>query len=364
MSDDPLTMRSFLQQSAAREKLVMLGIVDPFPLKETIDAYKQWVQDGKHADMAFMEQHDEARRDPNFLLDRVQSAVVFGLPYVDKSLTVQGRPSPQVAKYARLRDYHKLLRKSLDRMGASLQEAVGLPLLRFRSLVDTAPLFERALAARTAKGFIGKNSCYIHPEAGSFFLLGVLLLDQPVAFDKKLPVQPDIRTELGGCGTCRRCQVHCPTDALSEEYTVDARRCLSYWTIEHRGLIPQEFWPWLRIYWYGCDICQDVCPYNRGALKATKSIPSEYVKPGLDQLDLFEVATMSQASYEAWFGGTAMTRAKKAGLQRNALIALFELKDPRVPEALTHLGQDPDTAKDQGLYQTMVIIRSSLAGKY
>ena len=130
--------------------------------------------------------------------------------------------------------------------------------------VDSVPIFERAIAAKTEFGFIGKNTCYIHPKKGSFFLLGEIILDEVIKQDSKLAVETTKRTDLGGCGSCKRCQVHCPTGALDKEYELDANLCLSYWSIESRGIIPEKFWPWFSKFYFGCDICQLVCPYNRG----------------------------------------------------------------------------------------------------
>src|SRR5690606_6307703 len=136
------------------------------------------------------------------------------------------------------------------------------PGARTRVMVDTAPVLERALAAKTARGFIGKNTCYIHPLLGSFLMLGVVLTDIPLPSDERVPVDPARHLPSGGCGACRECQVHCPTGALDADYRIDAKKCLAYWTIEHRGVIPERFWPWIGTYYFGCDICQITCPYN------------------------------------------------------------------------------------------------------
>lgn len=199
-------------------------------------------------------------------------------------------------------------------------------------------MLERALAARTSAGFIGKNTCYIHPEAGSFILLGEILLTRDLTeTDEPSTVDPQVRSDQGGCGSCRRCQIYCPTGALDEAYRLDARKCLAYWTIEHRGTIPFEFWPWLKTYFFGCDLCQLACPYNRAI-----AISQEPVRVELNQIDFFDVATMSQARYEQLFGGSPLTRAKRSGLRRNALIAMTVTSDLRLPEALQMLTEDDE----------------------
>ena len=148
-------------------------------------------------------------------------------------------------------------------------------------------------------------------------------------YDEKKSVDPEERTKDGGCGSCRRCAVFCPTGALDKAYSLDSKKCLSYYTIEHRGTVPFEFWPHFKKYFFGCDICQLVCPYNRGV-----SLTEKIYQKLPPSVDLFEVATMDQKFYEDLFGGTPLTRAKKEGLQRNALIAMTVTGDSRLEEAL------------------------------
>src|SRR5690606_35177168 len=157
-----------------------------------------------------------------------------------------------------------------------------------RALVDTAPILERAMAAKSGVGFIGKNTCYIHHELGSFMHLAELMLTIPVQLDAAQNIDHQQRSRTGGGGSCQRCQTHCPTGALDHAYRLNASLCLAYWTIEHRGPVPTEFWPWFRHYWFGCDICQNVCPYNRGS---RPPLPPENIR--LSELpDLYTVATM------------------------------------------------------------------------
>ena len=167
-------------------------------------------------------------------------------------------------------------------------------------------------------------------------------MDLDICSDEKTQVDKIKRTELGGCGSCKRCQVHCPTNALSKEYELDANLCLSYWTIESRGTIPEKYWKWFEYYYFGCDICQLVCPYNRGDLQFPKE---EWIRLK-DEVDLYEVSIMDQKFYEQTFGGSPMTRAKIHGLRRNALIALLVKNDDRLLDAL-----DKVTEKDHLVLQ-------------
>ena len=231
------------------------------------------------------------------------------------------------------------MKKRGESIAVSLAEQCLDKKLRFRVCVDSAPVLERALASKGSDGFIGKNTLFIHPQKGSYLLLAEIFVDIILPYDQRKIVNPAIRSKDGGCGTCRRCQINCPTEALQLDYKIDARKCLAYFTIEHRGTIPVAYWKFLGKYWFGCDICQLVCPYNRNLEYA--KIKAIEVKQ--NNFDLFSVATMNQAYYESQFGGTPMTRAKKQGLQRNALIAMIVTEDSRYQEAIKILKQDTDT---------------------
>ena len=314
-STDRHAIRDATARAAAMEDLLFLGVAS-LDVATAHARFEQWLGEGSHASMAWLESHRDVRREPERLLPGARAALVFGFPYADASSG--GTAGPKVAKYARFRDYHRLLDEKGKRIVAFLEGNFGG---EHRIAVDTLPLFEKALAAGTAEGFFGKHSCYVHPTHGSFLLLMEILTTLPLVPDERPAWDGMRRTSHGGCGSCTLCQVRCPTGALDEAYRVDARKCLAYWTIEHRGTIPTEYWPLLVEYWYGCDLCQDVCPYNRNA-KAAASAKAIRSLPPLEA-----VATMSQSEYEAWFGGTAMTRAKRPGLRRNALVALA-MTDP------------------------------------
>lgn len=311
-----------------RFNLSYLGAVRLGPEPDFI-RFTRWLEEGKHASMAFLEQNLALREDPSKLLPGAKQALIFGLSYFQGDKLQSTRQGQfQVAQYARLKDYHKLMRKRGELL---LQELKSASLdLQARVVIDSAPLLERSLAARTSSGFIGKNTCYIHPQLGSFLLLGEILLNQEITgFEASTFVDPKQRTENGGCGSCSRCQVFCPTGALDSAYQLDARKCLAFWTIENRGPIPFEFWPWLKTYLFGCDLCQLACPYNRKS-----QVTREEVRSHLSSLDPYDVAVMSQARYEELFGGTPLTRAKRSGLRRNALIAMAVAKDERMDKAL------------------------------
>ncbi len=334
--------REEVERLAAEEGLVCLGVA-PLDAKEDYARFSEWLGEGRHAGMEWLEKYRECREEPARLLPGARNAIVIALPYDQGDSRHWENSAPRAAQYARFPDYHKILRRKGERLARRLPLAEGA----FRVAVDTAPLLERALAAKTSRGFIGKNTCFIHPERGSFLLLGEILTTLPFVIDDKAPVDPAKRTEAGGCGTCDLCQVKCPTGALARDYTIESELCLSYWTIENRGTIPEKFWPWLAKYWYGCDICQLACPYNWRA--SGNRLPDDV--PRREMPPLFDVAVMSQAEYEKYFGGTPMTRAKRGGLRRNALIALAVTRDPRLAEAREAARRDPEPPLPETLFQ-------------
>lgn len=327
-------------------------------VKQDFVWYQKWLSEGRHAGMEYLQRHLDVRKNPTTLLDHAKTAWVFGLPYYtgDKWSRGKGTASPRIAMYARYRDYHKSLAQYLSKvwedMGGTIADTTSHS---HRITVDSVPLLERALAANTGGGFIGKNTCLIHPHKGSFFLLGEILTtwDPEIPHDEPVTTRHRERSPNGGCGTCKRCQVHCPTGALDEDYRIDARRCLSWWTIENRSAIPKEYWPWIGQYLFGCDICQLVCPWNRG-IETQDAGKHRPILP--ETIDLYDVATMDQAMYERLFAGTPVTRAKREGLIRNALIAMHVRKHIRLEAALQCAAKETHEA----ITGTVQAIRSEL----
>jgi epoxyqueuosine reductase len=279
----------------------------------TGEAYLRWLERGDQAGMRWMERNRELRLDPRALLPGAKSALVVGLRYEPVAGSVALEPSsiwPKVARYARGRDYHRVLKERLGRIAAKVAEA--FPGAATRVCVDTAPLLERELAARAGLGAIGKNALLLNPEMGSWFLLGELLTTLDLAPDAPL-------ADL--CGDCRRCLDACPTGALPAPYRLDARRCLSYWTIEHRGEIAEEFRPFVAERLFGCDICQEACPWNRRELGPAEE-PEMRLAGARAELDLAGLLGISAADYRRQLRGTALERARREGLRRNAAYAL------------------------------------------
>jgi len=334
------SFKSRLENYFAAEGLLFLGIVE-ITAEPAFKHFEAWLAAKKNAGMRFLEEHLELRANPAGILPDAKSALMFAFDYGRASLADAAKP--RIARYAQFNDYHKWMKTSGERVIAKVAADSFVTenkiIFQSRVTVDSAPILERALADKTTAGFIGKNTCYIHPEQGSLLLLAEILVDVVLPPDDKIPVDPTQRQSRGGCGTCKRCQVHCPTGALSVDYQIDARRCISYWTIEHRGTIPEEFWPQLGEYFFGCDICQNVCPYNRGVEISDGNVPMRLPRIA-DLPPLAEVATMDQAYYERVFGGTPLTRAKRDGLRRNALIGMYVRQDAQLAAVIVQLNSD------------------------
>jgi len=266
--------------------------------------FRRWVEVGHAGTMAYLERRLGERLDPGRVLPGAASIVCVALNYYQGEAA---DPSWEpVARYAWGRDYHDVMTPRLERLGAHLREAGGA---RSRAYVDTGPVLERDLAARAGLGWIGKNTMLLHPALGSWFFIGVLLTTAELAHDAPLPDR---------CGSCRACLDVCPTQAFVAPYLLDARRCISYLTIEHRGPIEPERQDGMGPWQFGCDLCQSVCPWNR---KAPVTREGDFFPagpyPGAEA-----VLEMSDAEFRRRFAGTALLRPKAAGMRRNAAIAL------------------------------------------
>lgn len=262
--------------------------------------------------MGYLHRHLESRLDPSALLEGARSAIVVALNYHQP--TPLDRPGDgatrgRVARYAWGRDYHRVLKRKLHTLADRLREQFGANVAT-RACVDTAPIIERELAVRAGIGWIGKNTLVLHSELGSYFVLGVVLTT--------LALEPDEPLE-DRCGSCTACLDACPTRAFPVPYQMDASRCVSYLTIEHRGDIPPEFHEGIGDWVFGCDVCQEVCPYNRRAPQTNE--PDFAVRAPGPAPDRSTILDWSQDDYDQQTLGSATRRATLAMWKRNALIA-------------------------------------------
>src|SRR5437016_7068083 len=275
------SLESRLKQKAREIGFELVGIAAAGPA-DSFDQMQAWLDQGYAGEMAYMRRQADARRDPERILSGVQSVVMVGMNYhFDASRHVAEEEGAKhgrgrVSRYATGEDYHTVLRHGLDDLLQWVQrEAPGC---RGRGVVDTAPLLERDFARRAGLGWFGKNTMLLNKRIGSFFFLGALLLD--------IELRADLPHTASHCGTCTACLDACPTQAFPEPGVLDARRCISYLTIELKGSVPEELRRGLGDWVFGCDVCQDVCPWNRKA-PATQE-PSFRPRADLDPVDPIE----------------------------------------------------------------------------
>jgi epoxyqueuosine reductase len=299
--------------------------IGPAEAPEHADQFETWLDAGYAGTMSYLERGRADRLDPARLLPGCRSIVAVALSYNP----ADGHEGDwnTVSRYARGRDYHDVIRPRLVDLGEFVSAAAGAA-VRSRAAVDSSAVLERDLAARAGLGWIGKNTNLLTPSLGSYFFIGILLTTAELDFDQR---QPD------RCGTCTACLDACPTRAFVEPYVLDARRCISYLTIEHRGDIPGELAERQGSWLFGCDVCQEVCPWNRKA------------EPGRDPAlgptasfgSLESLLALDQDAFRARFRGTALRRTKRAGLLRNAAIVLANRGERGAAGALTcALGDD------------------------
>jgi epoxyqueuosine reductase len=284
-------------------------------------AFEGWLDAGHAGTMAYLERGRDKRVEPGRVLPGVRSVVACALGYFQG--TSPGDP-PGVARYAWGEDYHAVMEPRLQALANTIVDAA--PGTVARAYVDTGPLLERDLAARAGLGWIGKNTMLLHPDLGSFFFIGTVLATAELEPDASLPDR---------CGSCTRCLDACPTGAFVDPYVLDSRRCIAYLTIEHRGPIPAELRPGVGAWTFGCDVCQDVCPWNRRAPVTGEAAFGPRRHPPLaDLLVLDEVA------YLGGLRGSPLKRARREGLARNAAVALGNRGAagdvPALAEALGH----------------------------
>lgn len=319
---------------ALKAEAIRLGFdrvgVAPAVAPPTHPNFLAWLGAGHAAGMTYLERNAEVRAHPERLLEGAKSVVMVSLVYGRPDATPTGPTEGKVARYARGGDYHEVFWRRLGALRDWLRSQ--RPEARARALSDTAPLLERDFARLAGLGWVGKNTMLIDRKLGSFTLLGALVVDVELA--------PDEPSAAGYCGTCTRCLDACPTGAFPAPYTLDARKCISYWTIEHKGPIDEDFAGRLDGWVFGCDVCQDVCPWNRKAPPGRT--PELDAREGLTNPDLIAWLDRDPAELTRAVKGTALSRAKRTGLLRNAALILGERRATAAVPALARRLLDPD----------------------
>jgi epoxyqueuosine reductase len=326
----------------------LVGIA-PATEADGFDRLREWLDHGMAGEMGYMHRHAQARRHPESVLKNVRSVVMVGISYHASKHDadhVNDASKGRVAQYARGADYHVVIKEKLNELLSWIQERV--PKTSGRAVVDTAPILERDFARRAGLGWFGKNTMLIHPRLGSYFFLGALLLD--------LDLPPDRAFEKSHCGTCTACLDACPTDAFPRPGELDARRCISYLTIELRSSIPVDLRSGIGEWIFGCDICQEVCPWNRKTPLGDD--PDLGNRSDLAALDAIQILELSEAEFRARFRDTALWRAGWAGLRRNAIIVLGNTAGEESMPALERAAADPDAMVSEAARWAVRCIRS------
>jgi epoxyqueuosine reductase len=306
--DGELTARVKAEAEAAG--FARVGIAEAGALDEEAAHLDAWLADGRHGQMSWMAQTAAVRKDPRDpnMLENAKSVIVMAAPYVRRN-SYEGPAPARIAKYAVGRDYHNVLTKKCRKVARVLQEAGFVA----RVAVDSKPVFERAWAERAGIGFVGKNCCLIVPGVGSHAFLACVVTTAPLTPDEPMGRR---------CGTCTLCLDACPTRAFSGPWSLDARKCISYLTIEHRGAIPTEHRRALGPWAFGCDVCQDVCPYNQTSGAAEASLDAFEPGERWIGIDAVRLLQMTEEEFHAWAQGSPVKRAQHEGLARNVVLVL------------------------------------------
>jgi epoxyqueuosine reductase len=299
---------------------------------ESAPQFQQWLAQGRHGEMGYLARNARKRIDPRQVLPEAQSLVLLAINYASPGAREPGEAHEAgvVARYARYQDYHDILAPRLAEL-AGFVDRLGGAGVRSLWYVDTGPILERDLAQRAGLGFIGKHTSLISRELGNWFFLAEIITT--------LKLEPDA-PEKNRCGTCTRCISACPTGAIVAPFQLDARRCISYLTIELKGPIPIELRPAIGKRIYGCDDCLAACPWNRFARQST--LMKEHQRTDLTAPNLLELLDLDDSGFKRLFAGTPMLRTKRRGLLRNVCVALGNIGDEKALPALRRAVQEPE----------------------
>lgn len=335
---DVVRLTNELKAQALALGFSMVGVIPAAPGRR-LDAYRAWIAAEMHGAMGYMARPDRIarREDLNVILPGVQSLVCVGLDYswLSPPEEIANDPSRgRISNYAWGADYHNILTPRLQALADWLREAAAEEQVASKVYVDTGAILERDHAETAGLGFTGKNTMLIHPQRGSWMFLGELLTTLPLAYDTPRP--------MPSCGRCTNCLEACPTAAFPQPYVLDARRCISYLTIELKGWIPRELRPLMGNWIYGCDICQVVCPFNRFAPGTAEPAfrPPEW---NATAPPLVELLRLDEVGFQQRFANSPIKRIKRRGLLRNVCVAAGNWGDPAAVPALSDLlHNDPE----------------------
>jgi epoxyqueuosine reductase len=332
-----VTLTEAVKSEARRLGFPLVGVTTPDPPPH-LAIFEDWLAAGRQGEMAYLanERARQRRADPRLILPECQSILVLGMPYdppYPAMLPAIGDgKAGRVAAYAWGADYHQVISDRLAALVAFIEVQAERAVPR-RWYTDTGPILERELAQRAGLGWIGKNTCLINPQSGSYFLLAEVLLG--LALEADPPFLPD------RCGSCTRCLEACPTNCILPDRTIDARRCISYLTIELKGAISVELRPLLGSWVFGCDVCQQVCPWNQRFARPAGD-PALTARPGVTSPDLAEELGLNPQEFNRKFRRSPVKRAKRRGYLRNVAVALGNTGGESALPALAGGLHDPE----------------------
>jgi epoxyqueuosine reductase len=295
---------NLIKETAQRLGFMSCGIAKAEPLHEDARRLEQWLHNNYQAGMHYMEQHFDLRVDPQKLVPGAQSVITLLFNYFPAEQ--QQASAPKIAKYAWGTDYHFVIKDKLNELLHILREQIGD--IQGRGFVDSAPVLERSWAVKSGLGWVGKNGNLLNKHSGSFFFIATLITD--------LVLVPDSPFVTDHCGTCTRCIDACPTDAIVAPREIDANKCISYFTIELKdAVIPEEYTDKMEGWMFGCDICQDVCPWNRFSKRHNETAFQPI--PEILNLSAIEWEQMTEETFKKTFKNSPLSRSKWKGIQRN-----------------------------------------------
>jgi len=325
MLPDKASLSARIKEEAQKLGLGLVGISPVKPSRHE-EFFSDWLRKGFGGELGYLKRTEELRRDPTKLVPWARSVVSVGMNYgtaFPRPRELHGKRG-WISRYAWGDDYHDILKERLESLLGKVREISPGP-VQGRAFVDSGPVLERELAGVAGIGWIGKNTHLISPRRGSWFFLGELFLDLELNYDRPIRER---------CGKCDLCLKACPTGAFLGPYILDARRCISYLTIELKGAIPRHLRPLLGNHIFGCDSCQEVCPYNVAAVPTEEK--AYHPREGLYAPELAPLLSLSEEDFRRRFRGSPILRAKRRGFLRNVAVALGNLKNP---EAVPHLSR-------------------------
>ena len=304
MQSNPFKYSQLIKAEAQKLGFLFCGIAKAGFLEEEAPRLENWLKQGLHGEMVYMENHFDKRLDPRLLVDGAKSVISLGFNYYSEQQQLDPE-APKISRYAFGADYHEVIKKKLFLLLDFIRSTIGE--VGGRAFVDSAPVLDRAWAKKAGMGWIGKNGNLISKQKGSFFFLAELIVD--------LELEYDIEPTKDHCGTCTRCLDACPTEAIVAPSVVDGSRCISYLTIELKNEIPQEFKGKMDNWMFGCDICQNVCPWNRFSVLHNE--PAFQPPPELLEMSKADWEEITEDTFKKVFKNSAVKRTKFSGLKRN-----------------------------------------------